>query len=155
MMKVPTKSKYVVENIPDLIWINNSLKVLQLQRFRGQLFCLSHTPKHYSGSPSYKNVCVRKHEQWFITWTIMNYEFVAKFLKIHVGSDDKLWINLSWPNTALALIGFLTPASLLGWFSVCVVIGCFTNFLLDPYYELPSFLIKICNLHFSLVHVLH
>lgn len=23
----------------------------------------------------------------------MNYEFVTKFLKIHVGSDDKLWIS--------------------------------------------------------------
>ena len=33
------------------------------------------------------------------------------------------------------IIGFLTPASLLGWFLSYIVIGCFTNFLVNPYYE--------------------
>ena len=28
----------------------------------------------------------------------MKYENDALFLKSHAGGDDKLWINLAWPN---------------------------------------------------------
>ena len=28
----------------------------------------------------------------------MNYEIITLFLKTHAGGDDKLWINLAWPN---------------------------------------------------------
>ena len=28
----------------------------------------------------------------------MNYENFVFILKTHVGGDDKLWINLAWPN---------------------------------------------------------
>ena len=33
-----------------------------------------------------------------IKWEIMNYENFALFLKAYVGGDNKLWINLVWPN---------------------------------------------------------
>ena len=33
-----------------------------------------------------------------IKWGIMNYENVTKR---HVGGDDKLWINLAWPNDVM------------------------------------------------------
>ena len=32
---------------------------------------------------------------------IMNYENIALFPKSHAGGDDKLWINLAWPNIDL------------------------------------------------------
>ena len=56
-------------------------------------------------------------------------------------------MNMFIYNTPLLIIGikdisgFSTPASLLGWFSACIVIGCFRNFLVNPYYKLATTLV--------------
>jgi len=58
---------------------------------------------------------------------------------VHWKSRKLLLILLNWTEVLQKKVweAFWVNPCFSGWFLACAILGCFVNFLDDPYYELP------------------